>query len=103
MMAYFPLFCFAVLVVAFVFHLLNKRANKFVGTIRGEELFYVYSLGLFKRKVYMDRFGLCHYEDGSRTTISDACAVMDVNAKSKESERKLRTSSAILQAKQEVE
>lgn len=52
-----------------------ENKARYVGLIGDSDVFAVYSVGLFRRKVYRDKHDDCYYEDGSRATISDACAV----------------------------
>lgn len=69
---------FGIIVLSFILAVVviyHEDKVRYVGLIGDSDVFAVYSVGLFRRKVYRDRHDDCYYEDGSRATISDACAV----------------------------
>ena len=72
---------------------------RYVGLIGDSDVFAVYSVGLFRRKVYRDRHDDCYYEDGCRATISDACAVASYWSEERKRTREETVKARIKEAK----
>ena len=89
---FFGIFVLSAILAVVIVCYENKA--RYVGLIGDSDVFAVYSVGVFRRKVYKDRHDDCYYADGSRATISDACAVA-----SYWSEERKRTQEETIKAK----
>lgn len=94
---FFGLFVLSAVLAVVIVCYENKA--RYVGLIGDSDVFAVYSVGLFRRKVYRDKHDDCYYEDGSCATISDACAVASCGSEERKRTREETIKGRIKEAK----